>query len=89
MRHSDKEFLKDLLCKASNLNDDEFVIVARRYGLDGKEPLRVHELARMFSVTSEEIRRKTQWSLIKLRELTKDTTTFDELLSQLILIRKK
>jgi len=89
MRHDDKQLLKDLLIRANNLKDDEFIILARRYGLDNKDPLRVIELSRMFNITCEEVRRKARWSLIKLREFTNEDNikAYDHLLGELTLVR--
>lgn len=89
MRIDDRKMLMDLLLKAS-LSDKEFVILARRYGLDEKEPVKPHQLAQMLNMLEWEVRKVCRIALFKLRVHTSDADVerFDRLLFDLVPARK-
>ena len=89
MRIDDHKMLMDLLLKAS-LSDKEFVILARRYGLDEKEPIKPQQLARMLNMLEWEVRKVCRSALFKLRAHTSDANVeqFDRLLFDLVTPRK-
>ena len=66
-----KELLKIL---RKYLNDRELVIIIKRYGLDGEEPLTLEELGSMFNITRERIRQieaKAEKRLSRLKDIKK------------------
>jgi DNA-directed RNA polymerase sigma subunit (sigma70/sigma32) len=79
MRAEDRKMLMDLLLKAE-LNDKEFIILARRYGLDEKDPLKPAQLATMLNMLEFEVRKVCRLGLFKLREHAVDKDQFDSLL---------
>lgn len=89
MRIEDRKMLMDLLLKAS-IEDVEFVILAKRYGLDEKEPVKPRQLASQLSMPEWQIRKVCQLALLKLRTHTDDAVKeqFDRLLLDLISPRK-
>lgn len=88
MRESDRDMLKDVLFRGSNrLKDDEFVIVARRFGLDDNPPLKTFELSQLLKLSVEQVRQKTRWALMKIRDLARDTEAFDRLMADIAIIR--
>ena len=89
MRVEDRKMLTELLLKAS-LNDKEFVILARRYGLDEKDPLKPAQLAQMLNMLEFEVRKVCRMGLLKLRPYASesDQEQFDRLLFELVPPRK-
>jgi DNA-directed RNA polymerase sigma subunit (sigma70/sigma32) len=88
MRIEDRKMLEDLVLKA-NLDDQQFVVVAKRYGLDEKEPMKVFQIAQMLGVSDEQVRKLTRVALFKLREVSTDKPRFDSLLAQLTIMRPR
>lgn len=81
MHHADLDKLKKILILAKDqLRDDEFVILAKRYGLDDKPPLSVAELANIFRMDGNEIRKISRIAFFKLRDYTYEKQWFDDLL---------
>jgi DNA-directed RNA polymerase sigma subunit (sigma70/sigma32) len=88
MRVEDRKLLESLILKA-NLDDHQFVVVAKRYGLDEKEPMKVFQIAQMLGVTDEQVRKLTRIALFKLRDVSDDKPRFDNLLAQLTIMRPR
>jgi DNA-directed RNA polymerase sigma subunit (sigma70/sigma32) len=89
MRNSDKDLLKNLLLK-TELRDQEFVILVKRYGLDDKEPLKVFQIGKLMNLSDKEIRRLSRVALMKIRQTIQDPEElieYDFLLQQLTLMR--
>ena len=83
MRTEDRKMLMDLLLKTS-LTDKEFIILARRYGLDEKEPIKPSQLAQILNMLEFEVRKVSRMALFKLREHATDKDQFDSLIVNLI-----
>jgi len=85
VRTEDRKLLMDLLLKAP-LEDKEFVILARRYGLDEKDPIKPQQLAQMLNMLEWEVRKVCRQTLFKLRSYTDDADKeqFDRLLFDLV-----
>jgi len=83
MNYTDRQKLKPVLMLAKEkLQDDEFIILARRYGLDDKDPWSVTELANLFRKNKEEIRKISRIAFFKLREFTEDKPWFDNMIGE-------
>lgn len=65
--------LKDALINAlSNLSEKNAEIIIRRYGLDGREPMTLEDVAKLFNVTRERIRQREIKSLRQLRRYVRE-----------------
>jgi DNA-directed RNA polymerase sigma subunit (sigma70/sigma32) len=89
MGDKDLLMLKTALIK-TKLTDTEFVILARRYGLDDKPRLSVHELSRIFGKSGDEIRRISRIAFFKLRDNVPndEKVYFDNLIGEMFAPRR-
>lgn len=89
MRIDDRKMLMDLLLKAP-LSDKEFIILARRYGLDEREPIKPQQIAQMLNMLEWEVRKICRLTLLKLRSYVDDVDKerFDRLIFDLVPPRK-
>ena len=68
LRNSFKKQIQDAL---DGLDEKEYLIVQRYYGLDGNEPLTLEEIGSQLSLTRERIRQIKERALNKLRHSSK------------------
>lgn len=89
MGHKDVAMLKVALLKA-NLTDTEFIVLAKRYGLDDKPPFSILELAKILNQKEDEIRKIHRVAFFKLRDSIdeKEKCYFDRLIFALFKPRK-
>jgi DNA-directed RNA polymerase sigma subunit (sigma70/sigma32) len=83
MRPDERKMLGELILKAK-LDDQQFIVLAKRYGLDEQEPLRAFQIAEILGIPVDQVRKLTRTALFKLREVSLDKQKFDELLVRLL-----
>jgi DNA-directed RNA polymerase sigma subunit (sigma70/sigma32) len=83
MRSDERKMLGELILKA-NLDDQQFVVLAKRYGLDEQEPLRAFQIAQILGISVDQVRKLTRIALFKVREVSTDKQRFDEMLVKVL-----